>query len=77
ALAASTSLMRAVSSSRLSVGWAMAFYMTASRLARVFVVDDRRGRVAALYPALLQPDALRAPMKSADLHLILLAGLKP
>src|SRR5690625_855936 len=52
-------------------------YMTASQFARVFVVDDRQGRVAALYPALLQPDALRALMKSADLHLIRLAGSRP
>ena len=44
-------------------------YMNASRLRRVFVLATNR-RVAALYPALLQPDVLRAPMKSADSHLI-------
>src|SRR3546814_12810855 len=49
-------------------------YMNASRLARIFVCVDRHRWVAALYPALLQPDALRAPMKSADMHLILLAS---
>src|SRR3546814_19230087 len=51
-------------------------YMNASRLARIFVCVDRHRWVAALYPALLQHDALRAPMKSADMHLLLLASSK-
>jgi hypothetical protein len=54
----------------------MTVYMNASRLARIFVCVDRHRWVAALYPALLQPDALRAPMKSADMPLILLASSK-
>ncbi len=49
------------------------YYMNASRLPRLPVVLTKKGSVAALYSALLQLQQialLRAPMKSADSHLI-------
>src|SRR3546814_8018667 len=51
-------------------------YMNASRLATIVHCVDRHRWVAALYPAFLQPDALRAPLTSADMTLNHLATRK-
>jgi hypothetical protein len=50
-------------------------YMNASRLSKLSCVLGNR-LIAALYPGLLQPDALRPTMKSADPCLILRASSK-